>query len=166
VRRVSNSLASHGLNEAIVRAFADGAWHSTDEVVAVCGHLIPPEIALRRLKTARSDTLPAPLGLRVERGRMLMIRAIVATLGAEPGGERTWGKWVRFRLPAGQWGREYGTQAGSTKPQSKLTEEQVREIRARYASGQATRASLGEEYGVHATVIGRIIAGTAWKGVA
>lgn len=49
-----------------------------------------------------------------------------------------------------------------TKPESKsrrlrLTDDQVRDIRNRYAEGKANMEQLGEEYGCAATTISRVI---------
>lgn len=51
---------------------------------------------------------------------------------------------------------------GEARPQSKLTEDAVREIRASTDTG----LSLAKKYGVDDAVIGRIRRGTAWKHVA
>lgn len=48
----------------------------------------------------------------------------------------------------------------------KLTEDQVREIRSRYAGGGVTYKSLGMEYGVTKTAIGSLIRGEVWNWVA
>ena len=49
---------------------------------------------------------------------------------------------------------------------SKLTPEQVREIRARWEAGGVTQAQLAEAYGVHLKHMQHIIRGRVWKGVA
>src|SRR5690606_17629515 len=49
---------------------------------------------------------------------------------------------------------------------SKLTPEQVREIRARWEAGGVTQAQLAEEYGVHLKHMQHIVRGRVWKGVA
>lgn len=54
-----------------------------------------------------------------------------------------------------------GSQVGT----SKLTEDQVREIRARYAAGGISQAALGREYGVHQHPIWAIVNGKSWKHV-
>lgn len=53
----------------------------------------------------------------------------------------------------------HGERAG----QAKLTESQVREIRARYVPRKVSYARLGAEYGVTAGAIQRIIEGINWK---
>ncbi len=53
---------------------------------------------------------------------------------------------------------------GERNPTSKLTLEQVREIRERYARGENQRA-LGREFGVSKSLIGNIVRGEAWKGL-
>src|SRR5690606_41450104 len=49
---------------------------------------------------------------------------------------------------------------------SKLTPEQVREIRARWKAGGVTQAQLAEEYGVHLKHMQHIVRGRVWKGAA
>lgn len=49
---------------------------------------------------------------------------------------------------------------------SRLTPEQVREIRARWEAGGVTQAQLAEEYGVHLKHLQHIVRGRAWKGAA
>jgi HNH endonuclease len=53
---------------------------------------------------------------------------------------------------------------GEDRPQSKLTEEDVRQIRQLAALGE-TRALLARRYGVTSTVIRRIAEGTSWRHV-
>lgn len=55
------------------------------------------------------------------------------------------------------------TAKGEALPQSKLTEEQVIEIRARYKEGNISQEKLGKEYGVGADNISRIINNHRWK---
>jgi len=50
-------------------------------------------------------------------------------------------------------------------PQSKLTETDVRAIRARYAAGGISQAALGAMYGVSQMVVSRIVRGTGWRHV-
>jgi len=44
----------------------------------------------------------------------------------------------------------------------KLTEEQVLDIRARYAAGGTTQGELGRQFGVHQTTIQLITSGKHW----
>lgn len=53
---------------------------------------------------------------------------------------------------------------GSSNANAKLSDEQVAEIRARYAAGGATYRSLAADYGVHFSRIGHIIRGDGWHG--
>lgn len=46
---------------------------------------------------------------------------------------------------------------------AKLTEQQVVEIRARYAAGNISQAALGREYGVHHAQIHYIVKNKLWK---
>ena len=50
-----------------------------------------------------------------------------------------------------------------SKPSSKLTADQVREIRARYAAGGVRQRDLAKEYRVSQSTISAIIAGRQWK---
>lgn len=52
---------------------------------------------------------------------------------------------------------------GEEHPGSKLTWDQVAEIRARYEAGGCTHKSLGMEYGVSKTAIGFIVRKKLWK---
>lgn len=52
---------------------------------------------------------------------------------------------------------------GMNNGNAKLTDAQVREIRARYIPRTVTCAQLGAEYGVHLAIIHRIVTGKAWK---
>jgi hypothetical protein len=58
-----------------------------------------------------------------------------------------------------------GGNQGSRHPLSKLTEAQIRSIRARYKPWKVTLKMLGEEYGVSSTNIKQIVTGMAWKHV-
>jgi hypothetical protein len=51
---------------------------------------------------------------------------------------------------------------GEANGHAKLTLAQVQEIRKRYAEGGCTLRSLGVEYGVHNSAIGRIVKGQLW----
>lgn len=52
---------------------------------------------------------------------------------------------------------------GETSPLAKLTEQDVREIRERYARGGIYQRELGVEYGVSQTEVGRIVRGVRWR---
>ena len=52
---------------------------------------------------------------------------------------------------------------GEQLPQSKLTDDDVREIRTRYANGGLSQEKLAEEYGVSQVAIGLIIRRLNWK---
>jgi hypothetical protein len=62
----------------------------------------------------------------------------------------------RFRAPGT---RCFGVVNGS----SRLTWEKVREIRARFASGNVTKADLSRQYGITRQSIGDVIDGTTWR---
>lgn len=52
---------------------------------------------------------------------------------------------------------------GEQNPSSKLTREQVEQIRARYVPRKVGLAQLAKEYGVGTSAIHRIVRGTHWK---
>jgi len=52
---------------------------------------------------------------------------------------------------------------GEKQPASKLTEQQVREIRIKYANGGLNQRQLALEYGVHFGTISKIILRKNWK---
>lgn len=52
---------------------------------------------------------------------------------------------------------------GTTNPLSRLTDEQIIEIRARFASGSASRRELAEEYETSRSNIEHIVSGRRWK---
>src|SRR5699024_7512668 len=54
---------------------------------------------------------------------------------------------------------------GSDKTDAKLSEEDIENIRAKYAEGNVTQHQLAEEYDVHQVHISRIISGKEWTHV-
>lgn len=52
---------------------------------------------------------------------------------------------------------------GEKNGRAVLTEQQVREIRTRYAAGGVFQRELGEEYGVSTATISHVISGRNWK---
>lgn len=54
-------------------------------------------------------------------------------------------------------------QVGQTNPLSKLTDEQVQEIRAKYSPHRYSQSRLASEYGVSQTLIGLIVRKQIWK---
>lgn len=160
--RRADMVTSHGLREAIVARFADGQWHSLDEVAASCGHLIPPEIGIRVYRRDGLKKLPS-LAEQVESGRRWVISVNLRKLGAEPDPGRAKYKWHRFRLPPGG---EYGLCRGERRYNARVTEAQVREIRLRHAFGSVTMSALAEEYGVSMSTIQAIVHRKTWRTVA
>ena len=153
-------LASRGLAAAIVERFADGAEHALDEVVATCGHLIPPEIAVREYDRKLRQKTDRPVREKVELARRWRIRDVLRNLGAEPRGDSPSRIWVRFVLPVGQ----YGYRSGETHPQAKLTESVVSEIKRRLRAGERQKA-IALDYGVVVSAISAIACGRAWRNV-
>ena len=66
---------------------------------------------------------------------------------------------MRDRNEAGRQARLKGVDHG----RAKLTEDQVLEIRRRYAAGGVTQLALGDEFGVVRVQIGRIVRRKAWS---
>lgn len=58
-----------------------------------------------------------------------------------------------------------GRNIGEQNASAKLTEDQVREIRKRYAAGGVSLRTLGQEYGVGKSAIHQIVKGRNWKRV-
>jgi hypothetical protein len=54
---------------------------------------------------------------------------------------------------------------GSAAPWAKLTEDDIREIRHRYAAGGVTQTALGLEFGVHNVTISEIVLRKKWQHV-
>lgn len=54
---------------------------------------------------------------------------------------------------------------GINAPSALLTEDKVVAIREKYSKGGVSSVSLGYEFGVHFTVIGKIVRGETWKHV-
>lgn len=65
------------------------------------------------------------------------------------------------RLHAFRIGLQHGMK-GSASPVSKLTDDQVRTIRARYASEKITQTELGREFGVTGSLVCMIVSGKRW----
>lgn len=63
----------------------------------------------------------------------------------------------------GRWDGPHVPACGSRHGMAKLTAEQVREIRARYAAGGITQEQLGNEYGVSGAHVCGIIKGRFWS---
>jgi hypothetical protein len=59
--------------------------------------------------------------------------------------------------------RKGRTNHGSARPQAKLTEDQVVEIRRAYSAKEATQYQLASTYGVHQAMIWRIIHKLRWR---
>jgi hypothetical protein len=59
------------------------------------------------------------------------------------------------------WAR--GRMKRRRNPQTKLTEESVAEIKARYSAGGVTQKLLAAEYGVTQSLISKVVRGAAWQ---
>jgi len=66
-------------------------------------------------------------------------------------------------LDIGDVRRRY--RVGSHCTQATLTEQQVIEIRSRYAAGAASQSSLAAEYGIHQNSVSRIVRRASWRHV-
>jgi len=54
------------------------------------------------------------------------------------------------------------TTQGERSSSAKLTEDQVREIRARYAAGGISQSKLGKEYGLAQATVGELLRRVTW----
>ena len=153
-------LASRGLFAAVAERFSDGAEHAMQEVVAACGHLIPPEIAVRVY--ARYSKTERPISEKVEIGRRWHLRAIMWKLGAEPQGYGLKNRWVRFVLRPGAYGRK----SGEAHYLTTVTEADVREMRRRRAEDRTTYAELARAYGLCESSVANIVKRKSWRHVA
>lgn len=61
--------------------------------------------------------------------------------------------------------RARGTGKGEKNPRAKLTDEDIRRMRALRAHEGMTLKDLASEFGVHYSVIGRIVRGELWRNV-
>jgi len=52
---------------------------------------------------------------------------------------------------------------GNTHPRSRLNEDQVREVRRLYATGEYSQRQLAEQFGVARRTIGAMTDGQNWK---
>lgn len=152
-------LASRGLRKVIAERFADGELHTLDEVVATCGHLVPPEIAVRKHDRMGDRTLP--VSVRVERGRRWAISIQVKEMGAEACGGGGRFKWQSFRLAPGA----YGVAKGRSHYLAKLDDDAVREMRRRYEEGGTTMQRLADEFGVGLTTVRKAVRKIQWAHV-
>lgn len=71
---------------------------------------------------------------------------------------------MRDREAKGRGG--YGHMTGEAHGCAKLSESDVRDIRAAYAAGGCFQRELAQRYGVYQTVISKIVRGKLWKQVA
>lgn len=147
---------SDALTASIREVFCDGQEHSILEVVAACGHRIPPEIAAR--DTVWQDQRQRRTSARtarelVEIGRLRIIKNALRAMGAKFCGCTNRLRWSRFVLrPAVRQGR------------IKLTADDVREIRRKRAGGVLLQ-DLAREYGVNSQYVSKIVHRRAWKHV-
>ncbi len=151
---------SNGLRAALWEQFGDNRWYSREEVVAGVGHLIPVDIAIRELDRSHGlnrFNLPEEYDSAVDAGRAYVIHHALAGMGGEfdqRGNDRR--KTTHFRLD-GTKRRHSG--------QRLLTDEDVRNIRVRYAGGGITMKKIALEYGVAPSTVPAIIGGKTWKHV-
>jgi len=73
---------------------------------------------------------------------------------------------TRLKMNLSQKGKPRPETTGEKHGLSRLTEDQVREIRHRYASGTVTQKILAKTYGVYKQQIMNITLGWAWKHIA
>lgn len=160
-------LRSRGLGLAIAQHFGDGEWHETEEVVAKCGHLIPPEIAIRRALYNHpwyqtGQTIPnMDLTHHLELGKRYIVRSVLRSSGAIPGGPGTRQKWSRFRIP-----KKTRARMGRTEHYTaRLTTQQAVDILRAWNTGPQTshrQYELAQTYQVSKTAIYNLIIGRTW----
>lgn len=73
--------------------------------------------------------------------------------------------WKHVGGPTDTDTHERMAKRGEDSTNSKLSENEVREIRDRYGSGDVTMAELGSEYGVSASAINYVLKGDNWSHV-
>lgn len=157
-------LASTGLYQAITDKFADGREHGIDEVAATCGHLIPPEIAVRNAARdmSRTKMRSLPMAALVECGRLGVLREALWVMNADPRGTHNNRPTMnRFILQP----RTAGPARGVTHASAKLNDDAVREIRQRIAMGDETHAAIAKEYGVNKTTVSSVCTRKTWRHV-
>lgn len=75
---------------------------------------------------------------------------------------------LRWGTPAENYedARDHGTAPiGEKQYRSKMTEQQVLEMRRRYMSGQVSQREIASEYGVKQSTVGKIVTGENWSHV-
>lgn len=56
-----------------------------------------------------------------------------------------------------------GSHCGESNPMTRLTSEEVVQIRNKYAAGNTTHSAIAKEYGIEAMAVGSIVRGDTWK---
>lgn len=72
-------------------------------------------------------------------------------------------RWADRKEQAADKERDGTTLRGDLHGRAKLTADQVREIRVRYARGGTTQGALGEAYGVQQAAVSKIVLGRKWR---
>lgn len=174
-RRVPSGrrIRSVGLRDALTNQFNDGQWHYTEEAVAKLGHMIPPEIAVRRYtasieykktkETAERVLAGVDLETKIMRGRRIVIKDALRFVSAEArSGPGTRDRWAQFRIPEGLVRPRH---QGESFENSVLTDEKVAEMFRVYIAGTPTHRELARRFGTHVSNISKIFQGKAWKHV-
>lgn len=88
-------------------------------------------------------------------------------LGTNADNNRDMREKGRQRHLAGEdhWTRKIPSRAarGDRMAAAKLTDDQVREMRARYAAGGVSQQALAGAFGIHQTIVSRIVRRKAWR---
>lgn len=75
-----------------------------------------------------------------------------------------WGDQKRNIADMDQRGRgRRPVHRGATHPRAKLTDDNVRYIRGRYATGAVSQQALADEFGVHQTIVSDIVRRVTWR---
>lgn len=163
---VYRSLQSRGLAQALYTQFDDGQWHTLEEAVARCGHLIPIELALRRYNGRGLAKEPLSMESRIDTGRRQIISECLRSRKTQ---HEKVGKWARGRFlllaPLPKRGGEHHVSA-------KLTNQIAADVllaNARYRAGYREDEggfplrALAETYGVVYSTLQQLCAGESWR---
>lgn len=154
-------LRTVGLADALDKHFGDSEWHDLEDAVEKLGHIIPAEIAHRRvMHSLRQNKKPVAESMddMVRRGRRWLIAKAISDAGGEPGGPGIREKWRSFRLAPGKAGRNHG----GRHPNAKHTDEEVRALLLTWYQGGTTQQDLALKYGLSRQWMSALVTGRVW----
>lgn len=158
------TLRSVGVAKALDEHFGDNQWHTIEEVVEKIGHLVPAEIAARRIQNSidhneNSNLKEDDLSEQVFRGRRWILSKALSSIGAESGGPGRRLRWSRFRLAPGKGGRNFG----GRHPLSKHTDEEIEHLLLLWFKGGVTQKELAEQFGISKSWVYSLLSKKVWK---